>query len=335
MDVLRGLALIERFEAAGSSPVRALSATEARIRHGDHEHTARVRVLEAPPGPARVGRDLERLGADAPSLDTLVYVVPHVTRSLRSAALEDARLVVAGVDDETVILHRVERRISSTAGTGTTPARPRGRRPWGRLALLRVLLRTPFPRTQHDLAEEVGTTQQAIALALRQLGPERVVREDGGWRCSAPEAVWDTFLREYPGPDGVRRPWSGVADLGVQTERALAVAQRSGVAALLSGDAAADEQAPFRRPTSAVLYTTADLDLSGRFVPATADEVTLSVVVPADPTVFATASAWGGPEARSTDPVLTAWEVSRSRGSDRAEAVAALRDDVLEKWGTR
>ena len=331
MDVLRGFNLLGSVDG-GSPRVRATSASEVHVEHDGHVHDARIRALDAAPGPARVERELSRL-VDSPRHTAVLYVVPHVTASLRWSALRDTRLIVAGVDDGVVILDTEEHRAPVT-GPVKRP-RPRGRRPWGRLALLRALVRTAEPRTQARLAQETGLTQQAVALALPGLRPRGVERSDHGWAAADPAPLWDAFVGTYPGPDGLRRRWAGVAPVVTQAERALAAAAESSTPALLSGDVAADEQAPYRRPSAAVLYARTDLDLDAHAVPAAPGTETLTGVVPSDPTVVATAAAWGGPSSLCTDPLVTAWEVGSGRGADRADAVAHLRRLTLARWSDR
>ncbi|MEK6311470.1 MAG: hypothetical protein V4737_02930 [Curtobacterium sp.] len=331
MDVLRGFDLLGSL-GAGRTTIRATSATEARVEHDGLGHDARVRAVDTAPGPARVARELAALDHSSRH-DAVLYVVPHVTSSLRWTALHDRRLIVTGVDDGVVIIHTHELRAPSST-RGMSP-RPRGRRPWGRFALLRAFVRTAEPRTQARLARETGMTQQAVALALTGLRPLGVGRSGDGWTAVDPAVLWDAFLDEYPGPDGVRRRWAGAAPVVEQAERALTVARATSTEALLSGDVAADEQAPFRRPSVGVVYARTELDLHARSAVADAGSETLSVVVPADPTVFASAAAWSGSAPRSTDPLLTAWEVAHGRGADRTDAVANLRSVTLAGWADR
>lgn len=325
MDVLRGIDLLEQSGGPGALLVGALTADSAELTTATRRTRTRVRGLDVPPSPARVDQDLQttfRTGRH----DALLYVVPRLTASLRRRAQEDHRLVVAAVDQGIVIHDGAEWQQDRP---DTPPRAPRGRKPWGRLALLRVLLRTAAPRTQAQLAAEVGTSQQAVALALHALRPLGVERSRGGWAATDPGVLWDSFLNDYPGPGGIRRRWEGVSSLDVQADRALDVARSAGVTALASGDTAADRQAPLRRPVTATVYATTDLDLSARFAPAAPGSDTLSVVVPADPTVFATARAWAGVDVRCTDPLITAWELSRSRGADRDEAAEFLRETTI------
>ncbi|QHC57721.1 hypothetical protein [Rathayibacter sp. VKM Ac-2760] len=110
-----------------------------------------------------------------------------------------------------------------------------------------------------------------------------------------------------------------------QAERA----SKTGRRALLSGDSAADALAPWRIPTFAVLYAESSLPLeSAGFAETDSPEATLRVVVPADRTIWATAAAWY-PSGRTVDPLIAAWDLRQSGGSDADEAVDRLLDEEL------
>ncbi|MGD8165927.1 hypothetical protein ACEXOS_001755 [Herbiconiux sp. P16] len=334
MDLSRGVTLIEQLGDGAGFDIDLRSADLALIDSAGTKHAYEIKVRSTPPNPARVEHDLDRMKLTRDDLHVL-YVVPHLTASLRATALRNRRVAVAAIDDDTVILDGTEwQRERPTPPT----AAPRGRRPWGRLALLRVLIRSDEPRSQTALAEEAGIAQQAVALALPKLAPLGVERRASGWAAVDPGALWDRFMTEYPGPGGLRRRWTGAASLDVQVERATELARAAGTMTLLSGDLAADRQAPMRRPVTAILFASADIDLSSRSTLVDDGDETLTVIVPADQTVFATARAWEGQDAVLTDPVLTAWEVAHSRGADRDDAVAHAKWAVLAEraaQGTR
>lgn len=328
MDLGHGIALIEQLGGDAGVRVELRSAELALIENAGTQHEYVVRVRPTPPAPSVVARDRQRLLSlsDRAEPPHILYVVPHVTASLRARALQDPRVGVAATDDGAVILDGTEWARERPAPAA---AAPRGRRPWGRFALMRALIRSGEPRSQAALATEIGIAQQAVALALPKLAALGVQRSPSGWTAADPAALWDRFMDEYPGPGGLRRRWTGAAPLDVQIDRAVEVARTSGATALVSGDLAADEQAPMRRPVTATLFASADVDLSARSTPATDGDETLTVVVPGDRSVFSTAHTWAGGTTTLTDPVLTAWEVANSRGADRHDAVAHLKETVL------
>lgn len=332
MDLSHGIALIEQLGDGAGFDIDLTSADRALIHSGATQHSYDVKVRSAPPAPSVVARDLERY-SHRPGRAHLLYVVPHLTASLRATALSDHRVAVAATGDATVILDGNE--WQRELPTPPAPA-ARGRRPWGRFALMRALIRSDVPRSQAVLAAEAGIAQQAVALALPKLAALGVARSTSGWTTTEPGALWDAFMAEYPGAGGLRRRWTGAAPLDVQLDRAVNIARGSGTSLLLSGDLAADQQAPMRRPVTATVFASADIDLSSRSTPVGDGDETLTVVVPADRTVFTTARAWHGADGPLdgpplTDPVITAWEVAHSRGADREDAVAHLKLTVLTK----
>lgn len=333
MDLSRGIGIIEELGANAGFTIAVHSAHAALIGRAGAKRAYSIKASSTPPNPARVELDLHRSTRRSGEDLRLLYVVPHLTVSLRATALRDRRVAVVATEDATVILDGTEWQRTRRA---PAPAAPRGRKPWGRMALLRVLIRSEQPRSQTALAREAGIAQQAVALALPVLAPLGVERGASGWVARDADALWDRFMAEYPGPSGLSRRWTGAASLDVQVERATELARAAGTLTLLSGDLAADQQAPFRRPLSAAVFASADINLSARSTLVDDGDETLTVIVPADPTVFATAHAWsGGQQALLTDPVLTAWVVAHSRGADRDEAVAHLRHTVLAERSSR
>ena len=162
------------------------------------------------------------------------------------------------------------------------------------------------------------------ALLLNLLGTT-VARETGGWRALQPEALWEQFLAEYPGPQGITSYWLGLDSVIRQAQAARDAAAELDV--LLSGDPAADLIAPWRMGRRAVLYAQTGLDLAQfGFSETTRENATLECVVPADPTIWSTARAWASTASGWTaDPLLVAWDVQRTEGPDAADAVEKIR----------
>lgn len=195
--------------------------------------------------------------------------------------------------------------------------------------MMRTLARTETPRPQRQLAAESGVTQAAVSQELHRMSSS-VRRTAGGWHSTDRWALWRSFLAEYPGPRGIVVHWYSVQPVIAQSGAAAGVVS----GALLSGDAAADVIAPWRIPRRAVVYGTAGADLSRlSFAESSATEATLDLVVPADPTIIATARAWD-PGGAVVDPLIAAWDVLRSGGSDAAEAAARLEVVALSRGET-
>ena len=294
---------------------------------------ARVHVRRSSPSRWDIQRDLESNRSRATATDILLYVVPKATTGLAEAASLDPRISVVSVQDRAVFLagERMEDGLLRGLTRSRSSAPTRGRVAWGRFALLRALLRTPLPRTQIDLAAESGVSQVAISNALRALGTA-VARETGGWHALRPEALWEQFLAEYPGPQGITSYWLGLESSMRQAQAARDAAAESDV--LLSGDPAADLIAPWRMSRRAVVYAHTGLELAQFGLSETTQEnATLECVVPADPTIWSTARAWASTGSGWTaDPLIVAWDVQQTRGPDAADAVEKIRRTVLAGW---
>ena len=115
---------------------------------------ARVHVRRSSPSRWDIQRDLESDRSRDPAPDMLLYVVPKATPRLTEAASNDPMISVVSVQDRVVFLagEPIEDGLLRTLPLSGRPASARGRVAWGRFGLLRVLLRTPQPRTQIDLA---------------------------------------------------------------------------------------------------------------------------------------------------------------------------------------
>jgi hypothetical protein len=119
-------------------------------------------------------------------------------------------------------------------------------------------------------------------------------------------------LSSVPVDDGlVETYWYGMAPVVEQVRDAITLAKELTVRTLAGGEVAADALRPWRVPTRGLVYAEELIDLSVvDLVEATADEATLTVRVPADPTVWTTATWWsraaeGDPAGIPTvDPVV-------------------------------
>lgn len=292
---------------------------------------ARVHVRRSPPSRWDIQRDVESGRSRDPAPDILLYVVPKASAGLAEAASVDSKIAVVSVQDRVVIFEgkRIEDMVTGALASARGPAAARGRVAWGRFALLRVLLRTSRLRAQTDLAAECGVSQVTISNGLRALDTA-VVRDEGGWRAARPETLWDRFLAEYPGPQGISSYWLSLDAIVRQAQTVRDAGAEVDV--LVSGDPAADLLAPWRVARRAVVYARTGLDLARiGFSETTRENATLEYVVPADPTIWPTARAWTSTASGLTaDPVLVAWDVQRTGGPDAADAVERIRRTVLD-----
>lgn len=264
----------------------------------------------------------------------LLVVVPTASRGLVDAAKRNPRLGVASVTDRRVIWGREE--IRSPDATWNSPASvtaPRRRRnPWGRWAIMRAYILNTEPRSQVELAKEVGVTQSAVSKSNDALDG-LIVRSNSGWKATDRAALWDMFMAEYAGPSGITTHWYGLDAISDQSKAVMAAGISAGVEVLSSGDSAADELAPWRVPGRAVVYAKSGIALGKLgFAQTTAERATLRFTVPADHTIWATAASWRHRTNTTTvDPVIAAWDVRRTGGPDAEEAVQRIRSVVLAK----
>lgn len=301
------------------------SATRLRLEDRD----IRVFSPTTPPSPSVVERDLATVQASAHPNDALLYIVTHAPDSLRKRALVDDRVSYISTRDAVVLFARNEHVMTAGGTDGSKPAAVR-RRPWGRSAVARALLRIGRPQTQMELAKAAGISQAAVSHALAAL-KEQVIRTDRGWVATSPAELFAQSVREYPGPGGITTYWYGLENLSAQAEVVLDHAGRG--AALLAGDNAADMIAPWRRLRRSTVFARTGIDLrQSKFSQATAENATLALTIPEDPTIWSTATAWYGDYASVTDPILTAWVVRETAGSDAGEAEKQLQQTVVANW---
>lgn len=290
--------------------VRPRSASELSLSRGGELLIAHL--IRQQTSPTRT--QLERT-RDLPAGEVALFVAPRATNKARQLVAQEPHAWLITHDGAVVFENE-----ATTAAPRRAAAR--GRTPWGRYALIRTLMRDPQPRTQLQLAAEVGLTQGAVSGALAKLGS--LVRSGpAGWVAADPRVLWEVFLTEYPGAQGARTHWYSRLPFVEQCD-----ALRSH--ALLSADAGADTIAPWRHPVRAIAYTADPLDMDALgFSPATDAEATVDLIMPADRTVFATATAWGFGVA---DPLIAAWDLRDIGGNDVDEATARLKQRVLERF---
>ncbi len=220
----------------------------------------------------------------------------------------------------------------------------RGRHGWGRWSLVREIVRCSG-QTQGVLARSVGLSQSRVSRLLTPLREQDLVqRTSQGWRATEWDELVRWWLTSYPGPGGVTTWWYGLKPTQQQLLPALQVLQqaakaRSAAAPAISGDSAADLIAPWRRPTTLVLYAHvgADLALAGLTPAHGPDDATCQLVVPEDTGVWAAADApphplSDGMQAPVVDGLQVLWDVVQSPGPDAAEQALRLQRHLRLQW---
>jgi hypothetical protein len=156
-----------------------------------------------------------------------------------------------------------------------------GRTPWGTLELAMTLLDDPGPRTQRTLAQQAGLTQGRVSQALSTW--DFAVRSDGGWVVADVKRATDWLAETYRQPETVAT-WLSL-DPPVPATRTIGrLLDDHGVRWAVTGQVAADLLAPWARPTRTTIWADRLVDLrAAGCTPASAEESTVTIAVPADP----------------------------------------------------
>lgn len=313
---------------------RLLHELELGLREGSRPdtwllHTADGTLLEVRPvlGPAHLDARTVR--------STLALRTP--TRPLlvgRSATPAVLRRALAGEFDILTaaparLIHHGRSYGHRTPEHPSPPATRRTHRAWIRWGVERHLLLSSEPTTQRAIAEALGTSQQAVSLAVHRLG-RLVSSERTGVQVHDRSALLTTWLDDYSGPGGVEIGWYSLEPVVEQVRTAVGVARMLEVASLVGGDVAADVIAPWKLPVRGRVYVDGPVDLEGDgFVPAPLTEATLVTCIPQDPTLWrlvdlhpaATDRRGGLPIA---DPLIVMWDLLDAADVDNPAAAEKI-----------
>jgi small neutral amino acid transporter SnatA (MarC family) len=320
------------------------------LRRGSSTRRYKIVLAEQVDDLARVLADRKAATASGYAL---LYVVERATDALRQTA---------GID---VAFVAVRERSGSVAGrTWPEQAGEQARPRFALCALARVLLSTSSPifrgpsvssmylkasTSQSSLASIIGVSQSHVSVLLRQLPVGSVRQLAGGWAVNDFDRLWDWHVSVYSGPKGLRLAWRSNHQRATQlrnlrkvtSDAAFALNRgRKSAQILLSGFEAVPaplqgsvdspggelgEQLLVDRRGPVTMFNrhvTSSLTEMG-YTPCDSFDSTVQLVQPADPTVYGTAAAWGN--ARRTDPLVTAWELTHEPQRDPRQA-AALRE---------
>lgn len=248
-------------------------------RVGGHAVTAEFIVAERVSSPTLVLDHLHR----HPGRRVLV-VCQTITDKARSALLHDDNVDLSVGDTGELVLSR---RVYRTPAAGK-PRRAVSERRRRRRAAERACVLTREHLRQRDIAAAIGVSQQAVSLMAEKAPlPDTPMTEAARRECLA-------VLSANPADDGlVETYWYGIEPVVEQVRRAVILGDELTVQILAGGEAAADALRPWRVPTRGLVYAEELIDLSVvDLVEATVDQATLTVRVPADPTIWKTASWW-------------------------------------------
>lgn len=281
---------------------------------------ARVLVRTRIPSPENIHRDLQAAGREL----TLLYLLPRTNPTILKTAQTSPRVAVVGLSDRTVVFRGRVVSLNAAQPANATVHR----RPWGRFATARELIRhRGTAMTQSAISTATGVTQAAVSKALHVLRSGNLFPVDPRI-TDGPNSLRrliDYAIDEYPGPAGITSHW-----YSLDTPRETANELRHVLAeagALLGGDLAADEYAPWKMTSRLAIYSPVGIDFASLgLAEASRNDANIVCRIPADFTIFNTARSWsrdGRPE--FTDPIITAWELTQSRDSDSDQAIDQLR----------
>jgi transcriptional regulator with XRE-family HTH domain len=278
----------------------------------------------------RSPRPSELTATREPSLMVAERLSPGVQRRLDelgwSWATDDGAMSI-DLDGERLRVPSAEGRGDATANR-TGPVAP-GPAPYGAAAVARVLLIASAPLTQSQIADRVGITQPRVSQILNNLLASDLVERIGrrGWRPSDHRRLLAHLLHNAPPPTAGMSTWWATAeqDPWDATLRCLPRLRDARV----SGDAAADLYAPWRRPALSIIYAARTIDLHpfGLVAADRPDDAVLRLVNPADPTLLrepATTRRFRDLTVPLADPIVVLRDVQAGPGPDADEAAAAL-----------
>lgn len=285
--------------------------------------------VELEPATERINAHTVRAGAVIPRLHTMPRRL-FVGRTITSAMLKHAS---AGTFDA---LTEEPLRLVFDGTTYTTDeeeppirrVRSRKRPAWIRWATERYLALTDRPVRQREIAESIGTSQQAVSKSLRHLA-SLVTETPTGIMATDRSALLDHWLEDYGGPRGQEFGWYSLDHVVEQTLKAADAAELLEAHPLISGDVAADHLAPWKLPSRGLIYVEGPIDLAGDgFVPSPLEEATLITCVPEDPTLIH--SAGMGPTLSPgrqalADAATVCWDVLNGGDVDSVEAAEHLK----------
>lgn len=201
---------------------------------------------------------------------------------------------------------------------GGQPHRAGSERRRRRRAAERVCVLARHQLCVRGIAAALGLSAQAVS---RMWGRVPLARTPMSGR---ERAQYLAALCCVPVDDGLNETyWYSPDPVVAQVRDAIELADGLGVRALAGGEVAADALRPWRMPTRGLVYAAEPIDLSVlHLVEATADEATLTVRVPVDATVWATAAWWhrvtdgqhGG--ITTVDPVVVLQDLTWGPGLD-------------------
>jgi hypothetical protein len=298
--------------------VETVDAEHLRLRADDAEGVFRL---------CRLDRSVSSSQLPPIAVEPSLLSVPRMTA--RTAADARARGWNLVTDDGLVAIDLGSGLVERPTATASSLVRrsQTGPMPWSTYTLVRRLLAVA-PATQVELARLSGVGQPRVSRVLGKLKDLALVeRGADGWRPASWDGLFEWWLASYPGPEGVASFWYSLDDPAIQTAKALGVLRAVGGSdAVVSGDAAADRLAPWRRPQTSTVYVRAagSLASAGFVSVGSAAEATLTLCAAKDPGIWLP-RPWLSDGLPLADPLQVAYDLAASAATDADEAVEQLR----------
>lgn len=225
--------------------------------------------------------------------------------------------------DATGAAHQIRAALASAETPPATARRRPGKEPWGVFALAFALMSDAAPRTQRALAEQLGLSQPRVSQALRaQLAPF-VASRAAGWTVSEPSDLLGWLSSAYPRPS-TEAGWLSLEDPVPATRAVARLLDEQGVRYAVTGQVAADEYAPWARPTRSTILVESLTDLShAGCTPVPVQQAAVVTAVAEDPNALLSGRVRAG--VRLADP----WRTWLRLAQDGDTAAADHLRDVL------
>jgi hypothetical protein len=276
-----------------------------------HHATYRLHRSLRSPRPAEVST------ADVPSL----LQVPHVSTRV-AAALARSGWSFATTDGAALL--RFPDGFTWATEAADRPEKVAAPSQWSRgmsRVVHAVLARAvATPPTQTALAKLAGVTQARVSTIVRDLARAGLITtEHGRPVVTNRHRLVDEWLKRRRF-DPMVTYWSTTGDLGSALDTAC---KRLPGPVIVSGDVAADAEAPHRRPAQLLILTQAgSLTGPGMLPVLSVDEANVVHAVTDDPVVAAGAhdAEWRGRTFLAADPLQVLWDLEAAAGTDATQA---------------
>jgi len=229
----------------------------------------------------------------------------------------------------------LQQRRTHTRPASLVTALPQGS---GSFAIIRALIRFHDGEDEEPsataLAGQAGVTQPRASQVLAQLCKLELVSKTGTGRWVPDrKALLDRFLIDYKGPGGSEQYLYSLDPL-LEVSRKLAHVSRTPGDVVISADVGVDLIAPWRRPSTMIVYARAPIDSAQIGLVAAQGRGDANIIIryARDTSVFPRPQLVAevrGVEVSLADPTQMIWDLHDLGGADRHEAAEVMCEWVL------